>query len=396
MTVQELNTLHTICELERNQLLTILAMSVQNPQLAGFLLTGNRSNFLYVEGSTAWLFDCPHFLFPLYKADRCFDRIPIHFKDTLMYVDPVTRQTYDYATPITCDNIPRNIIELDPDSEDQDFYILGPEPNKRKPPLMFTPSHIKTTIRPNTFTAQDAGIYSNANLIKYGTAFCFLNILTLHFNYLVMPLVILSFHLIPLSNTYNTLRNGLHDTLSNLTPLFAPTWFSDAYIALYGYHCFFLTQCGIYFSTILFVQATLTLIVKHYKTISIKYNLKNNSTLFSSIAHSFFNILTAQMVNDLHDTQNKKTKSPFSKSKSLDHLSDTSTSLISYSTGITYPPPFYTERPYKLQIPKFKLFPKVHHFSHTKIIFNPLRFLLLNNILQFLIIPPQTHIRMTI
>ena len=31
MTVQELNARHTICELERNQLLTILAMSVQNP-----------------------------------------------------------------------------------------------------------------------------------------------------------------------------------------------------------------------------------------------------------------------------------------------------------------------------------------------------------------------------
>ena len=53
MTVQESNTLQTICELERNQLLTILAMSVQNPQLAGLLLTGNRSNFLYVEGSTS-------------------------------------------------------------------------------------------------------------------------------------------------------------------------------------------------------------------------------------------------------------------------------------------------------------------------------------------------------
>ena len=64
MTVQELNTLHTVCELERNQLLTILAMSEQNPQLAGFLLTGNCSNFLYVEGSTAWLYDCPHFLSP--------------------------------------------------------------------------------------------------------------------------------------------------------------------------------------------------------------------------------------------------------------------------------------------------------------------------------------------
>ena len=149
MTVQELNTLHTVCELERNQLLTILAMSVQNPQI--------RSNFLYVEGSTAWLNDCPHFLSPLYKADRCFDRIPIQFKDTIMYVDPITRQTYDYAIPIACDNNPRNIIELDPDSDDQDCYILGPEPNKRKPPLMLTPSQIKTTIRPNTFTAQDAG-----------------------------------------------------------------------------------------------------------------------------------------------------------------------------------------------------------------------------------------------
>ena len=131
MTVQELNTLQTKWELERNQLLTTLAMSVQNPQLAGFLLTGIRRNFLYVEGSTAWLYDCPHFLSPSYKADRCFHRIHIHFKDTLMYVDPITRQTYDYATPITCDNNPKNIIELDPDSDDQDFYILGPEPIKR-------------------------------------------------------------------------------------------------------------------------------------------------------------------------------------------------------------------------------------------------------------------------
>ena len=79
MTVQELNTLHTVCELERTQLLTILAMSVKNPQLAGFLLTGNRSNFLYVEGSTAWLYDCPHFISPLCRADKCFDRIPKHY-----------------------------------------------------------------------------------------------------------------------------------------------------------------------------------------------------------------------------------------------------------------------------------------------------------------------------
>ena len=49
MKVQELNTVHTVCELERTQLLTSLAMSVKNPQMAGFLLTGTRSNFLMLR-----------------------------------------------------------------------------------------------------------------------------------------------------------------------------------------------------------------------------------------------------------------------------------------------------------------------------------------------------------
>ena len=88
-------------------------MSVQIPQLAGFLLTKNCSNFFYVEGSTAWLYDCPHFFSPLYKDDRCFNRIPIRFKEIIMDGDPITRQSNDYATPIACDKNPRNTIELD-------------------------------------------------------------------------------------------------------------------------------------------------------------------------------------------------------------------------------------------------------------------------------------------
>ena len=167
MTVQELNTLHTVCELERTQLLTILAMSVKNPQIAGFVLTENRSNFLYVEGSTAWLYVCPHFSSPLYRADNCFDRIPIHYRETIMYVDPITRQTFNYATPIECGNNPQNNVELNPDTDDGDFHVLTPDPLKREAPQIIKPSQIKTTIIPNTFTAQDAGIYSNAELDQF-------------------------------------------------------------------------------------------------------------------------------------------------------------------------------------------------------------------------------------
>ena len=154
-----------------------------------------------------------------------------------MYVDPITRQTYDYATPITCDNNPRNIIELDPDSDDQDFYILGPEPIKRKPPLMFTPSQIEFTIRSNTFTAQDAVIYSNAELDQFWNRILF----SKHSDSTLQLLgKALSYYFISSNtpnydadsphdsgNPYNTLRIGLHDKLLNLTPLFTPTWFSS-------------------------------------------------------------------------------------------------------------------------------------------------------------------------
>ena len=49
-----------------------------------------------------------------------------------MYVDPITRQTFNYATSIECRNNPQKIIELDPDSDDEDFYVLTPEPLKGK------------------------------------------------------------------------------------------------------------------------------------------------------------------------------------------------------------------------------------------------------------------------
>ena len=249
-------------------------MSVQNHQLAGCLLTGNRSNFLYAEGSTAWSNDCPHFLSPLYKADRRFDRRPIYYTDTLMYVDPTTRQTNDYATPIPCDNIPRNIIELDQDAS----LLLNAERDQLWNRILLS-KHSDTTLQllgkplSSSFFSSNTPDYPDAHISR------------------TIP--------------YNTLRFGLHDKLLNLTPLLTPSRFADAFITLLGYPCYFLTKCGIYFSTFLFIQALLTLIII-YKTSSIKYILQHDITIFSSIAHGFLNFLTAEMVNDLKVAPSKK------------------------------------------------------------------------------------------
>ena len=149
-----------------------------------------------------------------------------------------------------------NTIELDPDSDDQDFYFLGQEqPVKRKPRLMFTPSQIKTTKRLNTFTAQDSDIYSNAELNQFWNKILF----SKHSESTLQPLgKALSYSFIssntpnydkisPHENPFNTIRIGSHDKPKNLTPFFLLTWFSDAFIALFGYPCCILTKCGIYF-----------------------------------------------------------------------------------------------------------------------------------------------------
>ena len=172
-----------------------------------------------------------------------------------MSVDPITRQTHDYATPIACDNNPRNINELGPDFDDQDFYILRPELIKRKPPVIFTPSQIKTTIRPNTFTVQDTGIFFNAELDQFWNRIFFSkhSDSTLQLLGKALSYSFFSFNTpdydanSPHENPYKTLRIGLNDKRINLAPLFTSTWFSDASIAMFGYPCYILTQCGIYF-----------------------------------------------------------------------------------------------------------------------------------------------------
>ena len=95
MIIQGLTTLRHSCELERTQLLAILAMSLQIPKLASYFLTGDRSKFLYVEAFTAWLYYFPQFTSPLYEADKCFDHIPTYYQDTVMHFDPITRQIFN-------------------------------------------------------------------------------------------------------------------------------------------------------------------------------------------------------------------------------------------------------------------------------------------------------------
>ena len=73
----EIQLLKNLCEQKRTQMLTILMLSKENPRLAGYMLTGNRSMFLSTDGSLAWLYHCPLMRSPPQVMDQWYDKIPI-------------------------------------------------------------------------------------------------------------------------------------------------------------------------------------------------------------------------------------------------------------------------------------------------------------------------------
>ena len=75
-----------------------------------------------------------------------------------MYVDLITRQIFEYANQIPCQNNTQNVTALDTDIDQ--YYVLTPQLIKSDPLQLFEPTQDQTAFSPNTFIAQDAGLYS--------------------------------------------------------------------------------------------------------------------------------------------------------------------------------------------------------------------------------------------
>ena len=121
----EIQFLQNQCEQERTQILTNLMLALENPLLAGYMLTGNRSMFLETDGSLAWLYHCPMVHSPLHTMNQCYDKIPILYEGEIRFIDPITRQTYPDAVPQNCSDTIKNLFQLDMDQEDS-WYTLTP------------------------------------------------------------------------------------------------------------------------------------------------------------------------------------------------------------------------------------------------------------------------------
>ena len=161
--LSELTLLKRQCELERTQILTTLMLAVENTRLAGFILTGNRSNFLETDGYVAWLYNCPEFYSPLYVSDKCFDKIPILYQNEIKFVEPITRQTFSFASEIPCSKNTAKSFQLDIFDEDT-WYKLTPAPVAMVKPGMFKPNKYTGTSTIEFTRSENAGLYTENQL----------------------------------------------------------------------------------------------------------------------------------------------------------------------------------------------------------------------------------------
>ena len=95
MSLIGLETLHQLCELERTQVLRSLALAVVKILNAGYLLSGNRSNFNDYEGNILWFYIRTKKVSSLYVFEdtRCYKIIPLFYKNKVHFVDTLSRRT---------------------------------------------------------------------------------------------------------------------------------------------------------------------------------------------------------------------------------------------------------------------------------------------------------------
>ena len=162
----EIQLLKNLCEQERTQILTILMLSMENPRLAGYMLTGNRSMFLSTDGSLAWLYHCTLMRSPPHVMNQCYDKIPIFYKNAIFFVDPITRQTYPDAQVQNCSDRIKNLFQFDMEDENS-WFTITPTLEHRKRPAVFGPKDVTPVSRRAFGGAGDAGIYTRAQLSEF-------------------------------------------------------------------------------------------------------------------------------------------------------------------------------------------------------------------------------------
>ena len=292
----EIQLLKKQCVQERTQILTILMLSLDNPRLAGYMLTGNRSMFLETNGSLAWLYHCPLVHSPIHTLNQCYDRILILYEGQIQFFDPITRQTHPTANIQNCTDRIKNLIQFDIDREDS-WYTLTPGIVHQDRPAVFGPENVSPVALHSFLGSQDAGMYTRSELISFWDSIlisaAFRNALKKFSQKLS---VFSNNNKDPGSFSYYAPRT---DFLVN--DMISPDYFKDRFMDTFGPVAYILEHCGICFSVFIFFKLTIDIVVLVIRHLEI--TKMNGASLGSgrTLISASYNIYLMSVLTSMND-----------------------------------------------------------------------------------------------
>ena len=93
--------------------------------------------------------------------NKCYDEIPISYKNAIFFVEAITRQTDPDAQVQNCTDRIEKIFQFDMEDENS-WFTITPTLEHTKRPAVFGPKDVTPVFRRAFGGAEDAGIYTRA------------------------------------------------------------------------------------------------------------------------------------------------------------------------------------------------------------------------------------------
>ena len=294
----ELELLKIDCNAQRTQIYTILMLAQLNDQLAGYLLTGNHSNFLETVkgGSTAWLYSCDKRKSPLRVMNVCYNRIPIDYQGVLQFVDPISRQTFPEADIIPCGSSLENLFHMDLD-DPKSWFTLEPGPRFHHEPKYFEPNLIQPITKFDTYSTTKAGLYSPQQINKFWEKIVSQkrgeNIL----QYLSQELAT------SLKSNSHRENNGWNRFIPSrnsegkfyIDNLISPNFFVSSFVNTFGLITYYFTLAGTWFAAFMLLRFLISLIIGALRTFQLQQIAGDSVKMTRIVVDAFFNTLSVAM-----------------------------------------------------------------------------------------------------
>ena len=271
-------------------------LALDNPQLAGYMLTRNRCMFLETDGSLAWLFHYPKVHSPPHTMNQCYDKIPILYEGEIRFVDPITRQICPDAVPQNCSDKIKKLFQLDMD-QDGSWYTLTPDIVHQDKPAIFGPKKLTPMTAQPLNGSQDAGMYTRNELRGFWD-----NMLINAASRTALKKFSQNVFI------YSTQQEGV-DGLHYFTPrtefyvdkMISPENFKDRFMDTFGPIACVLEHCGIYFSVFLFFKLIIDVVVMVIRHLEISKMTGASLGLSKTLLSASYNIFLMSVLTSMYD-----------------------------------------------------------------------------------------------